>query len=95
MNELQYRNNVWFQQDEATSHTSRCSIGILKEMFPNHFISLRGDIGWPARSPDLNPAIFFLWGYLKSKVFSYRPRSLEELKRTTVGAAYYDQFGTV
>ena len=50
-------------------------------MFRNHLISLRGDIGWPARSPDLNPCDFFIWGYLKSKVFSYRPRSLEELKR--------------
>ena len=25
---------------------------------------------WPARSPDLNPCDFFLWGYLKSKVRS-------------------------
>ena len=81
LNELEYRYNVWFQQDGATSHTSTCSIGILKEMFPNHLISLRDDIGWPARSPDLNPCDFFLWGYLKSKVFSYRPQSLEELKR--------------
>jgi len=42
-------------------------------------ISLRGDVGWPARSPDLSPCDFFLWGYLKEKVF-IRPRSLEDLK---------------
>ena len=32
------------------------------------------------RSPDLNPCDFFLWGYLKSKVYSNRPQSIEELK---------------
>lgn len=52
-------------------------------MFLNHLISLCGDITWPARLPDLNPCdFFFLWGYLKSKVFSHHPRSLEELKRS-------------
>jgi hypothetical protein len=43
-------------------------------MFPGHLISLRGDMGWPARSPDLSPCDFFLWGYPKEKVFKHRPR---------------------
>ena len=55
-------------------------MGILKEMFPGHLISLRGDIGWTACSPDLNPCDFFLWGYLKSKVYSDLPQSIEQLK---------------
>ena len=41
--------DVWFQQDGTTAHTSRSSLSILREMFPGHLISLRGDIGWPAR----------------------------------------------
>ena len=49
-------------------------------MFPGRLISLRGDVEWPARSPDLSPCGFFLWGYLKEKVFKHRPRSLEDLK---------------
>ena len=72
--------DVWFQQDGATSHTSRRSLGILQDMFPSHVISLRGDIGWPPRSPDLNPCNFFLWGYVKSKVYEHRPSTLEHLK---------------
>ena len=52
----------------------------LREMFPGHLISLRGDIGWPARLSDLNPCDFFLWGYLKSEVYINRPRSIEQLK---------------
>ena len=55
-------------------------MGILREMFPGHLISLCGDIGWPARSPDLNPCDFFLLGYLKSKVYSNCPQSIEQLK---------------
>jgi len=57
MDELE--EDVWFQQDGATAHTSRRSLSIFREMFPGHLISLRGDIGWPARSPDLTPVIFF------------------------------------
>ena len=32
------------------------------------------------RSPDLNPCDFFLWGYVKSKVYEHRPSTLEHLK---------------
>ena len=71
---------VWFQQDGATAHTARRLLGVLSEMFPGCLISLRGDVGWPARSPDLNPCDFFLWGYLKENVLKHRPRSLEDLK---------------
>jgi hypothetical protein len=35
--------NVWFQQDGATAHASRRTLGILREMFPGHVVSLRGD----------------------------------------------------
>jgi hypothetical protein len=45
--------NVWFQQDGAIAHTSRRSLGIFREMFPGHVVSLRSDIWWPPRSPDL------------------------------------------
>jgi hypothetical protein len=40
----------------------------------------RDDIGWPPRSPDLTPCDFFLWGYLKAKVYEQRPLTLEALK---------------
>ena len=34
------------------------------------------DIGWPLRSPDMTPCDFFLWGYLKAKVYEQRPQKL-------------------
>ena len=72
--------DVWFQQDGATANTSHCSLSILREMFPGHLISLHGDIGWPARSPDLTTCDFFLWGYLKATVYARRPGTIEQLK---------------
>jgi hypothetical protein len=53
---------------------------VLKEKFPGRLISLRGDIPWPGRSPDLSPCDLFLWGYLKAEVFKCRPQTPEELK---------------
>ncbi|GFT35320.1 DUF4817 domain-containing protein [Trichonephila clavipes] len=35
---------------------------------------------WPPRCPDLTPADFWLWGYLKSRVYLSGPSSLSELK---------------
>lgn len=72
--------NVFFQQDGATPHTARVSMQVLRDMFPERLISRFGDIPWPPRSPDLSTCDFFLWGYLKDRVYSHRPRTLAELK---------------
>lgn len=76
--------DLWFQQDGATAHTARNSLNVLKEMFPGRLVSLRGDVGWPARSPDLSICDFFLWGYLKQKVFKTRPHTLQELRERII-----------
>ncbi|GBM97537.1 hypothetical protein AVEN_197374-1 [Araneus ventricosus] len=70
---------VWFQQDGATAHTAGISMDLLKEMFQKRLRSLRGDISWLAYSTDLSPCGYFLWGYLKSKVYKNRPRTTEEM----------------
>ncbi|CAF5082377.1 unnamed protein product, partial [Rotaria sp. Silwood1] len=41
----------------------------------------RGPFDWPARSPDLTPCDFFLWGYLKDIVFQNPPATIIELKQ--------------
>lgn len=73
--------NTWFQQDGATAHTARITIEMLRNCFPEKFISRFGDMAWPARSPDLSPCDYFLWGYLKSKVYGNEPQDLAQLKR--------------
>ena len=36
---------------------------------------------WAARSPDLTPMDFFLWGFVKDKVYGTKVRNLAELKQ--------------
>jgi len=54
---------------------------VLNEMFPAHMISRRWNTEWPTRSPDLNACDFFLWGYLKSKLYEKKPRTMVDLKQ--------------
>lgn len=75
-----YNRATWFQQDGATCHTSNASLAVVNEMFAGKLISRRGDIAWPPRSPDLTPPDFFMWGYLKSKVYSNNPATINQLK---------------
>ncbi|KOC59408.1 hypothetical protein WH47_11037, partial [Habropoda laboriosa] len=44
------------------------------------WIGRGGPVAWPPRSPDLNPLDYFLWGYLKSQVYSSPINDLEELR---------------
>lgn len=59
------------QQDAATAQTSNQSLASVREMFPGHFIPLRGETMWPPRSQDLTPYDF----YLNSKVYQHRPQN--------------------
>jgi hypothetical protein len=72
--------NTYFQQDGITSHTARVTMNLLKDLFPNRPVSRNGDVQWPPRSPDLSSCDYFLWGYLKSKVFEIRPATIQDLK---------------
>ena len=71
---------LWFQQDGATAHTAVISIAALRCLFQQWVISRFGDVPWPPRSPDLSAPAFFLWGCLKTKVYSNRPTCLHALK---------------
>lgn len=72
--------DMWFQQDGATAHSARTTTDILKAAFPGRLISRFGDLDWPARSPDLTVPDFFLWGFLKSRVYVNKPETLDALK---------------
>lgn len=47
---------------------------------PRRIISRYSDVSWPPRSPDISPCDFFVWGYVKSKVYVEIPRNIQELK---------------
>lgn len=76
--------NVWFQQDGAPPHYRNIVRDYLNGTFENRWIGRRGIIEWPARSPDLAPLDYFVWGYVKDKVYFTKPRDLEELKQRII-----------
>jgi len=69
--------NYRFQQDGAPPHTANKVQEWLTDRFSTKFIN---KFDWPPRSPDLNPCDYFLWGYLKARVYSPLPKSIDELK---------------
>ena len=75
---------MWFQQDGATPHTAKIAQDWLSEHFQSRVISSFRDnsspIEWSPHSPDLSPPDFFLWGYLKDRVYQDKPRNLADLK---------------
>lgn len=69
---------LWFQQDDSPSHAE--TNDILEDLVGEKFISPGGAVCWPPRSCDLTPMSYFLWGYLKAKVYAKMPKTLDELK---------------
>uniref|UniRef100_A0A8D9AAQ2 Histone-lysine N-methyltransferase SETMAR n=1 Tax=Cacopsylla melanoneura TaxID=428564 RepID=A0A8D9AAQ2_9HEMI len=74
-----------FQQDGAPPHFARQVRDFLNIQF-RMWIGRRGHIEWPPRSPDLTPLDFFLWGYLKSKVYETPPNDIQDLKNRITNA---------
>ena len=61
---------MWYQLDGAPAHYYKLVRDKLDRMFPDRWIGRLGPTMWPARSPDLNPCDFFLWGFIKEKIYS-------------------------
>lgn len=81
--QLQQRNlldETTFMQDGAPPHTPRLVKIFLQSHFGERIISRGFANAWPPRSPDLTPLDFWLWGFLKSKVYGQQPRSLPALR---------------
>ena len=67
-----------------------CNIRFLDVTFPNRWIGRDGPTPWPPRSPDITLLDFFLWRYVKDKVFSTPVPDITNLK-----ARITDAFATV
>jgi hypothetical protein len=52
----------------------------LDATFPNRWIGRDGPTPWPPRSLDIIPIDFFLWGYVKDKMFSTPVADITNLK---------------
>jgi hypothetical protein len=73
------RQYTWFQQGSATAHNAHDFLTALERVFGDWIIISHGL--WPARSPDLTPCDFYLWGNLKDKIYRTNPHTEVELKK--------------
>ena len=71
---------LWWAQDGAPAHRLGAVTDRLRELFHQRVIAMHQAVEWPPRSPDLTPCDFFLWGYLKDRVFVTPPGTLQELR---------------
>lgn len=76
---LPLRQIMWFQQDGCPAHYSVIAREVLNRDFNGRWIGRGGPINFPARSPDLTSPDFFLWGYLKEKVYDQIPTTREDM----------------
>ena len=60
-----------FMQDGAPPHFATVVREWLNEHFPGRWLDRRGPHEWPARSPDLTPCDFFLWGLVEGTSLFY------------------------
>jgi hypothetical protein len=82
--DLPNNESIFFMHDGAPAHYSIDVRDWLDENFPARWIGRRGALDWSARSPDLTPADYFLWGYLKHIVYKNKHRSLSSLKQSII-----------
>ena len=69
-------------QDGAPAHRARDVRNYLNNVFGRQWIGLGSQTQeWPPRSPDLTLLDFFLWGYVKEKVYKTEPTTIENMQQ--------------
>ena len=76
-----------YQQDGVRPHRTKNVSESLNTTFRGRLIALDSrkvsqiGIEWPPYSPDLNPCDYYLWGYLKDRIYRETPLTINELKQ--------------
>ena len=93
--EENYIGNIWFQQDGAKCHTAEAAIDVLPPVFEDRIIRHRADVVWPARSCDLTPLHYCLWGAVNDKCYADKPETIDALKNNIREAIREIQLHTI
>ncbi|XP_041984653.1 uncharacterized protein LOC121737150 [Aricia agestis] len=86
---LETRQNMIFMHDGCPAHFRLAVRSWLDQHFPDRWIGRGGPIPWPARSPDITPMDFFVWGRMKSLVYAtdVPVPNIEDLRNRIINAA--------
>lgn len=74
-----------FMHDGAPAHYAIDVQNWLNRFFPGRWIGRGGPIFWPPRSPDMNILDFFVWGYIKERVYATPPAGEQANKMYGLG----------
>lgn len=80
---LRRRFQVVWQQDGAPAHNANFVRQYLDQRYAV-WIGNGGPILWPARSPDLTPLDFFLWGTIKNNIYKEEIQDVNILREKIV-----------
>lgn len=81
------RGCMYLQMDGCPAHYGRNVRSFLNENYANRWIGRERPVGWPARSPDLTPLDYFLWGAMKQKAYTSTVNTKADLKDRIVQCA--------
>lgn len=81
------RRQMVFQHDGCPAHFRLGVRQWLDTTFPQRWIGRGGPTPWPARCPDLTPCDYYLWGHMKSLVYTTPINNEEQLKSRIIAAA--------
>jgi len=81
------RSRMYFQHGGAPPHSSREIRHFLNYRFAGRWIGRGGPHHWPARSPDLSPLDYCVWGWMKELVYSEKVVTREALLGRILDAA--------
>lgn len=76
---LEQIRTLFFQHDGAPAHNAQIVTIFLNNNFGNSWLGTNGPVKWPPRSPDLSPLDFFLWGYVKDRLYKIPHQNIQEL----------------
>jgi len=80
----QLRVGTCFMYDGAPPHFCCIACQYVNDHFPGKWIGRNGPVEWSPRSPDLNPIDFYLWGHVKSDVYSTPISNVDKLRECIV-----------
>jgi hypothetical protein len=69
-----------FPADGASLHRCRIFRDYLDATLPNLWLGIVGPLAWPPLSPDITHLDFFLWDYVKDKVYATKVTGAEDPK---------------
>jgi hypothetical protein len=78
--------DTFFQQDGTGPYTENVFLDVLHDVFGSHVLSnLYPELfgcgwSWPPCSPDINIYDYYIWGYIRDRLYRTNPHTVQGLQ---------------